>query len=1384
VPRPEILIPLSVARRDRALLKAELRGERRATLRLLKSLGVKDASGHIHGEHGRFAAGSGVDAPTAEQVAAALQAAPVMKGVGPSRFGCAMVPVTGPGADALLAMAARVADSDLADDGREDEPHVTVRYGLHTDDAREVAAVLADESPVSMRLGEVSIFPGAESGKDYDVLKVTVEGDDLPRIHAKLGTLPHTDTHSNYKPHATIAYVKAGLGERYAAEFGRVDADATADRVTYSTADKLKTTIPLRGGPLAKAVPAGDADDYGPLYEAALEAVIHARETGDDDAVAGIVEAYREHLDTGGAIHKAGKWDTNKHPRDDHGRFVSRDAIADAKGNPEKEESLREKVTDPEEREKLDNALAGTTDLGRTKAGQRKHEAGQRRAKRAADHARAGEIADKIGAGTATHEEMHELGDHLEGLTVDKLRALQSRIPTAGRTPRKADMVAALRESLERSAHAKRVEAGAAGVEQRPAADHARLALAGMQPNRYDVTTAGGEVVPAGKGYQRWEGGGRAVGYTAEQAAKVAAGVTPDHADRRIAEHEAAASAAGLDDVQREYHATVADQLRAHKEAVFGGAKPVAASLEPAAVADPHTGSVFKDRIGKPIMHEGRPLRYGDVMVHTDWKGRESLVDVGHAWANGAPGGDGVSRDRVTVMPSASTHLAGFGRPDSEVDLSDLKRATHDDVKRLAAATGGKPDEFLRPHLLAEGKSTDPAPAKNPLSPTPADIEDANRQMRDMERERQVREDDDAEYENRKANWDDWEDKRERMEAWERDKPDSLAARGAAAAARGRMAPPDRGGSVGTVPAAGTTRETVAGAQPIAPTPAKINPGRGPEDNGPTFRPVPGATPGKPVRHEAGKKLTPAERDEVLRSVRDVYREKGHQKDELKGYRRDSGDPIYGYAHAPEHFERSDITGAKVRHYVTLPDGRKAHPSELYPEIKQSDIDRHHGEQEAAALDKERRGKDKDARAATTKGDANSAYQVTRRPMEGSYFVKHPDGRIARVDGTDLEDVEHYQSRGFEPVTAPITAPATPKAGAPATDPHLAPVLAAHAAAPEGSKLRDYLDAAVANASPAGHDASNPPKSLTPEQGRRLRKELASAHADAHQAGNLTPEDDAAFGKVMQGLGVKPLHEVGATVPFDPATMESSSGVSTGAPVTVGRRGRSGLYGDAKTGHENVGNNVRRAVVAPAAATVGKPTPPEKPVPAAKPARKPKADTAATSGYGQSGADHPLAGLDRESQWKRLGHLSGDSGEADRERLIASGPPKGLNLDTFNRDVHAAIAHADDQGLNAATAEAVYDRAGKKHGLTKAGFVRAMAALHNDEDNPDRMGRPGASQGTDLLAAQGRDPELMMPDSGGAASQFRLPRGADAATLKAEGERLYGGEPPPPKAPS
>ena len=90
-------------------------------------------------------------------------------------------------------------------------------------------------------------------------------------------------------------------------------------------------------------------------------------------------------------------------------------------------------------------------------------------------------------------------------------------------------------------------------------------------------------------------------------------------------------------------------------------------------------------------------------------------------------------------------------------------------------------------------------------------------------------------------------------------------------------------------------------------------------------------------RFAAGNALTKDQRQKVLGTLTDVYKTKNAPR-EQKGIGRD-GNERYGYVYSPELFEKSDITGAMVRYYVTMPDGKIAHPSELFPDYTQSDID-------------------------------------------------------------------------------------------------------------------------------------------------------------------------------------------------------------------------------------------------------------------------------------------------------------------------------------------------------------------------------------------------------------------------------------------------------------
>lgn len=109
-------------------------------------------------------------------------------------------------------MSRQIAADDLAEDGREDHPHITIKYGLHTDNPDDVSEVVKDFGPVQIVLGKTFIFPGDE----YDVVNVEVQSPQLVRLNKLISeSLECTNTHPKYVPHICLAYVKSGLGEKY-----------------------------------------------------------------------------------------------------------------------------------------------------------------------------------------------------------------------------------------------------------------------------------------------------------------------------------------------------------------------------------------------------------------------------------------------------------------------------------------------------------------------------------------------------------------------------------------------------------------------------------------------------------------------------------------------------------------------------------------------------------------------------------------------------------------------------------------------------------------------------------------------------------------------------------------------------------------------------------------------------------------------------------------------------------------------------------------------------------------------------------------------------------------------------------------------------------------
>jgi len=131
--------------------------------------------------------------------------------------------------------------------GREDEPHVTILYGLHDDIPDSTIEDLIDEiKPTKLVLKEISIF----ENEKFDVVKFDITGVSegrLSKMNAKFVELPHTTDFPDYHPHATIAYVKAGTGKKYVQTLSGKDAIVVeCNDVVYSKADGSKNKYKLK----------------------------------------------------------------------------------------------------------------------------------------------------------------------------------------------------------------------------------------------------------------------------------------------------------------------------------------------------------------------------------------------------------------------------------------------------------------------------------------------------------------------------------------------------------------------------------------------------------------------------------------------------------------------------------------------------------------------------------------------------------------------------------------------------------------------------------------------------------------------------------------------------------------------------------------------------------------------------------------------------------------------------------------------------------------------------------------------------------------------------------------------------------------------------------
>lgn len=125
--------------------------------------------------------------------------------------------------------------------GFENEPHVTILYGIHSDEVQDNAVMdIASKTPFSsLTLYKISAF----KNEKFDVLKFDVDGNGLREANRNLTeNVPYSSSFPDYVPHCTIAYLKPGTAQKYIDAMSDVKHNVMPTELVYSKPSGEKIT--------------------------------------------------------------------------------------------------------------------------------------------------------------------------------------------------------------------------------------------------------------------------------------------------------------------------------------------------------------------------------------------------------------------------------------------------------------------------------------------------------------------------------------------------------------------------------------------------------------------------------------------------------------------------------------------------------------------------------------------------------------------------------------------------------------------------------------------------------------------------------------------------------------------------------------------------------------------------------------------------------------------------------------------------------------------------------------------------------------------------------------------------------------------------------------
>lgn len=106
----------------------------------------------------------------------------------------------------------------------------------------ELRPLLQNYGPIEINLGKISIF---ENEKE-DVVKISVVSPRLVQLNSIINRhFENTETHPDYIPHVTLAYVKPGLGKKYEGNGTFAGVKVILDKAEFSGNDYRETTFSM-----------------------------------------------------------------------------------------------------------------------------------------------------------------------------------------------------------------------------------------------------------------------------------------------------------------------------------------------------------------------------------------------------------------------------------------------------------------------------------------------------------------------------------------------------------------------------------------------------------------------------------------------------------------------------------------------------------------------------------------------------------------------------------------------------------------------------------------------------------------------------------------------------------------------------------------------------------------------------------------------------------------------------------------------------------------------------------------------------------------------------------------------------------------------------------